>query len=358
MKRYLIQVMLFVLAGLMLICAASYVIDPYGIYMQQADFFPRKVAAADKGRTVKPYQSLNSAPYTLLVGNSRVEIGMPIEHAFYQQKPVFNMGLPGANVAMQYDYALHAINNSNTVRQVVIGLDFLDFSSSAGNVKTTIERNNWQWRLKGFASEHSAAPRRYVAERISMLFSLTAITDSTSTVFSQKRNMNALNKHGFNDGRLYHFHVRNEGYGALYQQKQDELDARLSAMPQVFNAQSYQIAELRQFIETLKQRNISTYLIINPYQKPYLDTLQRFGLNDALAAWKAQMANIATQHNLALYDFAIESAPVLNVVSAKSRSIDDSPYFWEPAHYKTQFGEQILNVLVSGKCAELCQQTQ
>lgn len=355
MKPYLKFMTFFILATLFIICAASYVVDPYGIYSHQTNLFPRKVAAADKGRTVKPYQASDAKPYTVLIGNSRIEIGMPVAHAFYLDKPVFNMGLPGANVALQYDYARHVVEKSDTVRQVVIALDFLDFTSDIDTTApSSIDKHQWSWRLQGLTSDTLTDKRQYLAERISLLFSLSAISDTVSTVVNQHRNINALDINGFNDGRLYHFHVKNEGYGALYQQKRNELETRLRTKPQTFHLQSYQITELLQFIEQLKQRNIAIYLIINPYQEPYLNILQQFNFNDAFLAWKATMHQIAQKHDLLLFDFAIESEPVLSVVSAQSTDINDSEYFWEPAHYKTLFGEQILDALRSEACHELC----
>ncbi|MBZ9611740.1 hypothetical protein [Rheinheimera maricola] len=354
MKHYLKLVGLFVVIGLLVLCATSYLLDPYGIYANKDGAFARKVAAADKGRTVKPYQALNSAPYTLLVGNSRVEIGMPAEHAFYQGKPAYNMGLPGASVSMQYAYAMHAVEHNNSVKQVVIAVDFLDFTSAADNIASTPDNSGWQWRLQGLNSDSFADKRRYIAERISLLFSLSALTDSVKTVLAQQSNVNALNRFGFNDGRVYHFHVGNEGFAALYQQKAHEMQQRLSARQWVFNQQSYHLNELDHFITRLKKQNIAVYLMINPYQQPYLDLLSQHKLDQHLANWKHQMAQLSARHQLPLFDFAIASPMVTEIVDLKSKNALDSPYFWEPAHYRPAFGDFILSTIQTSDCRQLC----
>lgn len=354
MKRYLFLLMAFSAGAFLLLSTINYFIDPYGIYQLEHDYFPRKVAAADKGRTVKPYQALNVKPHTVLVGNSRVEIGMPVVHAFYQNKPVYNMGLPGAGLSMQYAYARHVINNSNSVKQVVIALDFLDFTSRPDNIITSTDNSNWLWRLQGFDSKHLSDKRRYVAEQISLLFSLSALTDSVKTVVAQNHNLNALNLHGFNDGKLYHFHVANEGFGALYQQKLQELDQRLSSQPLIFSHQSYHLHELDSFITELKQQNIAVYLLINPYQQPYLSKLTQYQLDDHLQNWKTQLAKLAMNHGLSLFDFAITSSLVTQIVDPASKTAADSRYFWEPAHYRPAFGELILESLLKADCEQLC----
>lgn len=354
MKHYLKFMLLFIISGLLLLCAATYLLDPYGIYAHVDDAFPRKVSAADKGRTVKPYQALKSTPFTVLVGNSRIEIGMPVEHAFYQAKPVYNMGLPGASINMQYGYAMHAINSSSSVKQVVIAVDFLDFTSRADNIATSTDNSSWQWRLQGLNSESFADKRRYIAEQISLLFSLSALTDSVKTIVAQQHNVNALNRFGFNDGRVYNFHVVSEGFGALYRQKTQELDQRLGSQQLVFNRQSYHLSELDRFITELKQQNIAVYLLINPYQQPYLDQLAKYHLDEHFAAWKAQMAQLAKQHQLPLFDFAISSTLVTDVVAPNSKVAEDSPYFWEPAHYRPAFGDLMLNSLLKNNCHKIC----
>lgn len=355
MKLYLKLILAFITFGLIVVSTASYWLDPYGIYSSENDLFPRKVAAANKGRTVKPYQALNVTPFTVLVGNSRIELGMPKQHSFYQDKPVYNMGLPGAGISMQYDYALHAINNSGTVGQVVIALDFLDFTSRANNITTTANTKNWSWRLVNVDRVKSFKDKRkYYAERLSLLFSLSTIIDSIKTVITQHNNVNALNRFGFNDGNLYHFHVAAESFGALYQQKAAELDERLSKQKLIFDKNSYYPYELDSFIKLLKQKNINIYLIINPYQQPYLDKISQYQLDEHLKEWKQEMALVATRNGLSLFDFAISSNLVTDVVAPTSKKAEDSPYFWEPAHYRPAFGELILDTLLTTSCDKIC----
>lgn len=355
MKHYLKLVLVFISTGLFLLIAFSYWLDPYGIYLHSSDTFPRKIAAADKGRTVKPYQVMHAAPYTLLIGNSRIELGMPFEHPFYQDKPVYNMGLPGAGITMQYDYAKHAIANNDSIKQIVIALDFLDFSSRANHINTQVDNSSWRWRLTSDDNAKSLTEKRhYYAEKMSLLFSLTAITDNIGTVFLQNNNVNALSRFGFNDGKLYQFHVAAEGFGALYQQKAEELDNSLSNKQLVFAKSSYHLNELDNFLDLLKQNNITVFLLINPYQKPYLDKIKQHQLDSHFIVWKQELASLAAQHQLMLFDYAIRSHLVNKVVSAQSRDAEDSPYFWEPAHYRPAFGSLILQSFSTKNCNKLC----
>ena len=188
-----------------------------------------------------------------------------------------------------------------------------------------------------------------------MFFSLSAITDSIVTVITQNNNVNALNRFGFNDGNLYQFHVAAEGFGALYRQKSEELDSRLSKQTLIFSEKSYELGELDNFINQLKDKNIKIYLIINPYQQPYLDKIKQYELSEQLTIWKQAMKSVAAKHQLTLFDFAISSDLVTNVVVPTSKNPDDSAFFWEPAHYRPAFGELILKTLSTDECLQLCQ---
>ncbi|MGP9801191.1 hypothetical protein [Rheinheimera sp. NSM] len=357
MKKYLLLLLLVTLAGIAAVSAFSYLIDPYGIYRHSADnpLFGRKVAAADKGRTIKPYQAMQLNPATLLVGNSRVEIGLPVQHAFYQDAAVYNLGLPGAGIAMQYDYAWHVLRSRGSVKQVVIALDFLDFTSSRHNISTQPDRSQWQSRLRYHLGSPDIAQQHHaflLKERLSLLFSATALGDTLYTAFAQTQQTNALNTAGFNDGGVYYQQVATEGFSALYRQKSAELAQRLAAQPLFVSTQSHHFNTLDTFIRLLKAEQTDIYLLINPYQQPYLEQLTAHQLNAELAIWKQHLQQLAKQHQLALYDFAIASPPVMNVVDLASKTASDSPYFWEPSHYRPALGSLMLDVLHSGQCRQ------
>lgn len=357
MKKYLLLLLLFTLAVSTVAAVFSYLTDPYGIYRHstKTSWFVRKVAAPDKGRTIKPYQAMQTNPATLLIGNSRVEVGMPVQHAFYQQADVYNLGLPGAGIAMQYDYAWHVIRSRGSVRQVVIALDFLDFTSSENNISTEADRSRWQQRLQYHLANPDTAQHHYgfiLQERLSLLLSTTALTDAIYTVFAQTQKTNALNAQGFNDGGVYYQQVASEGFSVLYQQKAAELTQRLAAETLFVTGKSHHFNTLHSFISLLKAEQIDIFLLINPYQQPYLANLEQHQLTAELQLWKQQLVQLAKQHQLTLYDFAIASPPVTEVVNLSSKNAADSVYFWEPSHYRPALGSLMLDVLHSGQCQQ------
>lgn len=344
--RYFAGFILLLLGGLL---AASYWIDPYGVW-QGSDSWPRKVAAADKGRQIKSYQGLQQDPAVLIVGNSRVEIGLPPIHPFYQGR-VYNLGLPGAGVVMQYDYAWHLIRSGTGVKQLLLAVDFVDFL----NVKPTelTLKGDWQQRLNYWLvapDEPQTNLWLQSKEQLSLLFSQTALQDSALTLLGQQRDINALSANGFNDGRLYHNIVRTEGFAALYQQKIAELQQRLQRPGLRWDLAGHEFLALETFLQLVQREGIAVTLFINPYQYQYLDLIEQHGLQTSFVSWKQAIQQVAGRFHLPLYDFAIRSEPVSTPVRLVSKQLQDNRYFWEPAHYRRAFGELMLNVWQQQRC--------
>lgn len=349
MASYLRHFSLFILCIFIVVVAGSYWVDPYGVW-QTNDSFPRKVAASEKVRQIKSYQSLQYSPEILIVGNSRVEIGMPQKHPFFQGD-VYNLGIPGSSVVMQYDYAWHLIQTQNKVRQVLLAVDFVDFLS-AKPAHTNLD-GDWQARLNYFLSKpHQNNRNIWVQsqEQLQLLFSQSAIFDSFKTVVSQSQDLNAIFINGFNDGRLYHSIVRNEGFGSLYNQKVNEIQNSLQRPGLRFKSVGREFIALETFLQLLQTKGIAVTLFINPYQYQYLDLIEQNGLQESFLDWKTKIQQAASQHQIPLYDFAIRSNLVNAPAILESRRLQDNPYFWEPSHYRQAFGKVMLDAMQEKNC--------
>lgn len=353
MKTYLRTFTIALLGMFIVMGMFSYVLDPYAVFGVESvsGLNERKTAAADKGRMIKSYQVIQQQPQVLLVGNSRIEIGLPKTHQFYRG-PVFNLGLPGASVMMQYDYAWHAIKSTKSVREIVIAIDFVDFLSVGSSEKPPVN-GSWQTRLHYTLSTDSVSVTRsdvQLKEQLSFLLSKSAIEDTFLTLVQQRWEVNALDATGFNDGLLYHHVVRAEGFAALYQQKQHELNTRLANPKLRLDTQSNEFRVFSLFLQRLANEGLEVSLFINPYHYPYLDVIANNGLGDEFKKWKEWVADIAIHFQIPLYDFSIQSPLVMQPLVTPSRNIDDNQWFWEPAHYRRAFGTLILDVLTQKNC--------
>ena len=136
MNRYLTQWFLATALILLVVAAINVVVDPYGIFrlVDRPGLNSVKPTAASRGPMAKAYQVLRVQPKTLILGNSRAEVGLDPNHPAWPQtaRPVYNAALPGTGTATSLRYLQHvlAATAGNPTAQptlVLWGVDFMDF---------------------------------------------------------------------------------------------------------------------------------------------------------------------------------------------------------------------------------------
>jgi hypothetical protein len=91
-------------------------------------------------------------------------------------------------------------------------------------------------------------------------------------------------------------------------------------------------------------------LFINPYHSDYLIQIEMAGKWFLLEGWKRQLANLAEEYAVPLWDFnafdqySTETPPPLN------EKHDELRWFWEPAHYRHELGDLMLASMLDRQC--------
>src|ERR1700690_1449789 len=114
MRRFVFTV----LAGLALITGASaltcFAVNPYGVFPGPgiAGFNRDKPQAIWQPHLAKAYLVEHVEPTTLLIGDSRIELGLNPQSVSWRDnfKPVFNLGVPGGTLRDQVRYFQHALS--------------------------------------------------------------------------------------------------------------------------------------------------------------------------------------------------------------------------------------------------------
>src|SRR5260221_7358528 len=110
------------------------VIDPFwrfdlvsisGINTQRGQFAPW-------ARLAKAGVVCRMQPTSLVMGTSRVEVGLDPHHPGWQSipGPTYNLGLAGTGLEEIYLTLQHAVHASPGLRRIVMGLDFLMFNAN------------------------------------------------------------------------------------------------------------------------------------------------------------------------------------------------------------------------------------
>jgi hypothetical protein len=205
-------------------------VDPYRMFNTPTvpgltEFKPR---AAEQMAIAKTYQLERIAPRTLLLGNSRTEIGLdPASGQFLEeQRPVFNSAYAGRGVCI----SLLMLRDAIAVRipeRIILGIDFQDALSvsrvsSNPPLETSPEPSDFEWRLIMDENGRPNPKREWQIwkDRFSTTLTINALIDSVTTLLHQNPVRSAtLTKLGFNPLHEYIDLAKRSGYHSLFSAK-------------------------------------------------------------------------------------------------------------------------------------------
>ena len=337
------------------VCAINLVVDPYGIYglVRLEGFNGAKVRAQQRGLLSKRYNLARLRPKSLILGNSRAEIGFDPNHPGWpaDARPVYNFALPGAGLSAnlsQFDYALRTA----PIKTVVLGLDFRDFTFAASRV-------NPEMRKESVQSTDTAQPFervRQLSDHAETLLSLDALGDSMRTVLEQRnRFATGITELGFNPLLDYIPIARELGYRTLFDQKNNEnARAYLRGGKDIFmpgGQDSPDFDTLRAFLASCRKANVNLHLVVYPYHAHTLELFRATGLWNAFEDWKRKVTQIADQEAAAidpaqpfpLWDFSGYNPFTIEAVTSLGNPQSEMRWYWEGGHFKKELGDRVLD---------------
>jgi hypothetical protein len=335
------------------IAAVNLVIDPYGVFsLVNLDGLNKvKVRAQQRGGLSKSYSLARVQPKSLILGNSRAEIGFDPNHPGWPRdaKPVYNFALPGVGLAsnlQNLDYALR----TSSIKTVVLGLDFRDFTFDAS--KPIV------W--KTFVQTASApAPLDWTKRAIDyaeILLSLDALGDSMRTILGQhNRFATRITDLGFNPLLDYIPIAKELGYQALFDKKNGEIaSAYLRGGKDIFisgSRDSPDFSTLLALMERCREADVRLHLIIYPYHAQILELFRATGLWDVFEDWKRRVTQLTYEEAAAsrsaqpfpLWDFSGYNSLTSEGVPAPGDLQSEMRWYWEAGHFKKELGDRVLN---------------
>jgi hypothetical protein len=128
-RRFAVGLMIFVAVPPLLLASLVVLVDPY--YAFGSPNFPGinvvRPLYEDHVLVAKPYQVRRTRPDAIILGSSRVEVGLDPRHPGWAGKNVFNFGLPSATSYEVMLAFLHA-QATQPLKQAVVGLDFFAYN--------------------------------------------------------------------------------------------------------------------------------------------------------------------------------------------------------------------------------------
>jgi len=339
------------------------VVDPFYIFGSHIGAWNRlKPAALDHGVPTKTSLLGRAWPGTLLLGNSRIEVGFDPASPEWpgEMRPVFNGGLAGYTLSTSaelLDDALAAPGSN--LKHVLVGVDLFDFLESdpsipAQNlVDAASDQDNTRAGPEPSAAWWTALTR--VREALDATITLDALVASITTVLAQNTPSATMLPNGFDPKTDYGVYVRQHGFRDLFDQKQAQLDARFARYPHPDYAEPYRTSSfrsLRKIIAVARVHDLELTLVIYPYHAWLMDLVRKHGIWDASKAWKRALVRVvaetAPSMRVRVVDFSGYNAVTQEHVSAPGDVRTDVHWYWEPGHFRSALGDRMIARLYGG----------
>lgn len=350
LKRWLLM-LLGLLAGAV---GLNYWVDPYGLYRSRAagDWKPH---ATTQGDLVKPYLVLRHPPRTLILGNSRAEVGFDPEDPAWPEaaRPVFNLALPGTGIRVARRLFEHVLA-AQPPQALVLGVDYMDFLVEP-DARGSDPRMTRRLLLEA-VHPASVRWRQKVHDAAATLASLDALMHSLDTLrVAGRPGVADLTAAGFNPMRDYREIARREGYYNLFRQRDIENIRAYQRRPRNLytrgTGSSPAFDDLNAILDAARAHAIPVQVVIYPYHAHLLEILRLTGHWELFEDWKREMTHRVASHGrgqAVLWDFSGYHVYAREAVPAAGDRKHVMRWYWEAGHFKSELGHLLLTRLHGG----------
>lgn len=315
-----------VVIGIILMSAALIAVDPIGLFNTPRikGFNHNKVKESSYIYMFKPYQVKRADAKVILIGTSRVYVGMQSTIAGYKDEQVYNLGcgnlsLKNAESLLDYVYA------DNTPEAVFIGLDFFQFSKE---YYEDMPSGYSEQRLRNLAG---ASENRVLLEAFKDSFNVisTVIPTVKSSIKNQEES----------DAWVRGWHkqwgsLRENNKGGFY----TELDINVVRYGN-FDLDERAFQTLERIAKKSREKGVKLYVFFNPLGCDLRSMIYSLKLNDEMGLVKTRVANIFGK----VYDFSFVNHMTINRKD-----------YLDASHFNDSVGEKMKANMLADKDSDIC----
>lgn len=321
-RRFNLGLLTAILPSLLAVGLFNIAIDPYGV-INSPDILGLNRLRTQKFSNVRLFKAIDVArlePKTLLMGSSRTDLGLdPTHPALANKQPAYNLALVGPNMYEVKRYFEHALKNQTQLRTVIIGIDLFMF-------------NEFKENGADFDEARLEKESLTLQELLNVALSSSAFQSSIRTIQS------SLN---FNAYYLYHpngqrYVYRNQPNEPLTKKFEGSIRGLINSEQYYKNYElsKYFLDDLRDIIETCKQRNIDLKIFISPSHASLWEAMRITGLWPVFEEWKREVVKITP-----VWDFSGFNSITTEPIN------EEMTNYWDSSHYRKEVGDLILNRL-------------
>jgi len=318
--------------------ALNYHVDPYLIHQWDTPHLQRLLPGREKlSPWGKTYALARFQPEVLYAGNSRTELGLPVQTKLFGAMRVFNGALSGASLGDAAAMVRHAATVSR-LHTVVWGIDAPSFSMEIGNTD--------------FDRALVAADGYYLLRRSLLNFKRAISVDMTLDSIRVLRGtfgavcQSSLALHGQRDGRCVRDRIDSLGGTSA------AIMPRVRDFARGGGPTADAMHELDETARMLCRHGARLRLYINPTHAMTADALYWHGKWQAMEAWQAQLTVLAERHRRQGCDARIFDFSGFNSITTEAPpqagGAAEMKNYWETSHYRTNVGHMVLTRMFGG----------
>jgi hypothetical protein len=333
------------------ICVFNVVVDPYRVFGMPLleGFNARKSAAWKQEWLYKVYEANRIEPKTVLLGSSRVAVGMDSQSPAWPESyfPVYNLGLPAGGPYASFRY----LQNLMLVRApdlVIVGLDFEYFLDTLESQHSAVEPFESRLAVKSDGTLNRSAGNQRILDFTQFTLSFDSLSDSLSTVAGNLRGNPADSIAGnVPDTQLFQDRVDIGTFPIMeWTNVINVRRLRLSG-----NRNRFAMADLRSILDLCKLHGTRVILYIHPMPADALEMLDLFGYWPIFENWKRELLRLvsdfsrqSTATEVAIWDFSDFDMYSTEPIRNDHRVLH---WFWESFHYTRALGDLIVGRILA-----------
>lgn len=298
---------------------ANVLADPSGVWAPLGldALEPDRMAPS---RTTRGEQLRQGDWQVLLLGTSRILLGISPEDPAFGDRRVLNAGLKGTNL-YELRHLLDYAMATNELEEVFL---FLDFHAFSGALRTAGD----------FDASRLNPAKREVDYRLEKLFGMRSLRESITVAKRHWRDRptaedkNARRRQIF-DAMLEDFATNPTLFGG-------------------FRGVASRVEILEDMLAANRAAGIRTTIVILPVHATFLETIRVTGLWDAFEQWKRDVVRTAresqegTGASVPVWDFTDYDAFSTEAFDATPEAIAPLRWFRDPSHINRDLGDRVL----------------
>ena len=333
--------------------------DPYRLYGTSVTegWTEAKPRIYQQPGIARTYQIERVVPKSLLLGNSRVEVGLDPESRSWpsDMAPIFNAGFAGRDLFLSLLMLRESVALSPP-RAIMVGVDFQDFLTAPTPPGAPLPPSDPdEHRLIATRNGEINSERwlQVWRDRFTAALTIDAVADSVLTLLDQDPKTSAtMTPFGFNPRNEYVLFVERSGYRELFEQRNRAYELTYSRAPKPDFTDPRRIANFRYLQEIMTvaaEHQIPVTLFTYPYHADYLEMLHRLGLWQSFEGWKRALVEVTEEQRrkgvVRLFDFADYNEVTTEKVPPSGDTRSEMRWYWEAGHFKSALGDELVKTM-------------